>query len=52
MLLINIKLLSAVIKVQWRDLVDTEHSDSLKGGECLDWLSECELLKEESAPWG
>jgi len=28
-----------------------ETSVSIKSGEFLDWLSDCQLLKEESAPW-
>jgi hypothetical protein len=32
-----------------------EHSDeplgSLKGGAFLDWLSDCQFLKEDRAPW-
>jgi hypothetical protein len=28
-----------------------KYSGSIKGGEFLDWLSEYQLLVEESAPW-
>jgi hypothetical protein len=28
-----------------------EPSGCLKGGELLDWLSDCQLLKKDSAPW-
>jgi len=28
-----------------------ESLGSVKGGEILDWLSDCKLLKKDSAPW-
>jgi hypothetical protein len=28
-----------------------EHSDYIRGGEFLDQLSDCQLLKKDSAPW-
>jgi hypothetical protein len=28
-----------------------EPSGSINGGEFLEWLSDCQLLKKDSAPW-
>jgi hypothetical protein len=36
---------------QWQSYVhDNEPSGFINGGEFLDWLSDCQLLKKDSAP--
>jgi hypothetical protein len=39
--------------VQWRDLLNTIMNllDSENGGEFLDWLRDCYLIKKDSASW-
>jgi hypothetical protein len=43
----------AQVRNQWQGSCEhgNELSDSIKGRELLDQLSDCQLLKKDSAPW-